>query len=195
MNTENRPTLPASQPARAGMIAAVYAALTVLCLTFLQGLAWGPVQLRLSEAVCVLALLTPAAIPGLTIGCIIANFIGIALSGSGALGLLDVVFGSLATLLGALWMRRFRDRTGIALLGPVLANALIVPAYLPLVLAALGFYTIPFTNIDLAGSWPLMYLFGFLAIGAGEALVVYALGLPLLRALRSTRLFEKDSRE
>jgi hypothetical protein len=92
-------------------------------------------------------------------------------------------------------MRRFRDRTGIALLGPVLSNALIVPAYLPLVLAALGFYTIPFTSIDLAGSWPLMYLFGFLAIGAGEALVIYALGLPLVRALRSSKLFAKDGED
>jgi uncharacterized membrane protein len=193
MKNENRSTLPASFPARAGMIAAVYAALTVLCLTLLQGLAWGPVQLRLSEAVCILAILTPAAVPGLTIGCVIANLIGLAINGFGVLGLLDVVFGSLATLLGALWMRRFRERTNVALLGPVLANALIVPAYLPLILAALGFYTIPFTDIDLAGSWPLMYLFGFLAIGAGEALVVYALGLPLLRALRNTRLFRQDS--
>jgi hypothetical protein len=74
----------------------------------------------------------------------------------------------------------------------VLANALIIPAYLPLILAALGFYTIPFTSIDLAGSWPLMYLFGFFAIGIGEAIVVYALGLPLLRALRSTRLLDNE---
>jgi uncharacterized membrane protein len=174
------------------MIAAVYAALTVLCLTLLQGLAWGPVQLRLSEAVCVLAILTPAGVPGLTIGCIIANLIGLVINGSGALGLLDVVFGSLATLLGALWMRRFRGRTGIALLGPVIANALIVPAYLPVILAAWGFYTIPFTSIDLASSYPLMYLFGFVAIGIGEALVVYALGLPLLRALKATRLFKSE---
>jgi uncharacterized membrane protein len=194
-NPKNRPSPPVSRAtrvARAGMIAAVYAALTVLCLTLLQGLAWGPVQLRLSEAVCVLAALTPTAVPGLAIGCAIANLIGIALTGSGALGLLDVVFGSLATLLGALWMRRFREHDGLALLGPVLANALIVPAYLPLILAAFGFYTIPFTNIDLAGSWPLMYLFGFVAIGLGEALVVYALGLPLLRALRATRLFNQE---
>jgi hypothetical protein len=89
-------------------------------------------------------------------------------------------------------MRRFRAHAGLALLGPVLANALIVPAYLPLILAAFGFYTIPFTNIDLAGSWPLMYLFGFVAIALSEALVVYALGLPLLRALRSTKLFAPE---
>jgi uncharacterized membrane protein len=178
--------------ARAGMIAAVYAALTLLTITLLQGLAWGPVQLRISEAVCVLALLSPAAIPGLTIGCLLANLLAIALTGSGVMGLLDVVFGSLATLLGALWAWRWRKRTGIALLGPVLANALIVPAYLPAILAAYGFYTIPFTTIDLVGSYPLMYLFGFVATGIGEALVVYVLGLPLLKALQRTALFGDD---
>ena len=178
-------------PARAGMIAAVYAALTVLCLTLLQGLAWGPIQLRLSEAVCVLAILTPAAVPGLTIGCLLANLIGMALTGSGVLGLLDVVFGTLATLIGALWMRRFKEHVGLALLGPVLANALIVPAYLPVILAAYGFYTIPFTDIDLAGSYPLMYLFGFFAIAFSEAVVIYGLGLPLLRALRNTRFLRE----
>ncbi len=182
-------------PARAGMIAAVYAALTVLCLTLLQGLAWGPVQFRLSEAVCVLALFTPAAVPGLTIGCIIANLLGIALNGTGVFGLLDVVFGSLATLLGALWMRRFRNRVGLALLGPVLANALIVAAYLPVILAAFGFYTIPFTDIDLMGSYPLMYLFGFITIGIGEAIVVYALGLPLYQALKNTPFFKREAEE
>jgi uncharacterized membrane protein len=175
------------------MIAAVYAALTILCLTVLQGLAWGPVQFRISEAVVVLALLTPAGVPGLAIGCVLANLAGLALSASGALGLLDVVFGSVATLLGALWMRRFKQNTGLALLGPVIANALIVPAYLPLILEAYGFYTIPFTTIDLAGSYPLMYLFGVLAIGIGEALVIYGLGLPLLKALKNTTLFKKEN--
>ena len=178
--------------ARAGMIAAVYAALTLLTLTLLQGLAWGPVQLRISEAVCVLALLTPSAIPGLTIGCVIANLIGIALTGSGALGLLDVVCGSVATLLGAMWAWKMRKRPGIALLGPVIANALIVPAYLPVLLSAYGFYTIPFTEIDLVGSYPLMYLFGVVTVGLGEALVVYALGVPLLRALRRIGIFAEE---
>ena len=180
-------------PARAGMIAAVYAALTVLCLTLLQTLAWGPVQLRLSEAVCIFALLTPAAVPGLAIGCFLANLIGMALTGTGVLGLLDVVFGTLATLLGALWMRRFKDRVGIALLGPVLANALIIPAYLPVILAAYGFYTIPFTTIDLVGSYPLMYAFGFVAIAIGEAIVIYGLGLPLYKALRNMEFFKKEA--
>ena len=173
-----------SYTAHAGVIAAIYAVLTVLTLTLFQGFAWGPIQLRISEAVCVLALVVPSAIPGLTIGCILANLVGIALAGSGALGLLDVLLGSLATFLGALWVWKMRARPGIALLGPVVANALIVAAYLPLLLGAYGFYTIPFTDIDLVGNYPLMYLFGVIAVGIGEALVVYALGLPLLRALK-----------
>jgi len=174
--------------AQAGIIAASYAALTLLCLGLLQGLAWGPVQLRVSEALTVLALFTPAAIPGLTIGCILANLLGMAINGSGPVGLLDVVFGSLATCLGAIWMWHFRSRQALALLGPVAANALIIAAYLPVLLAALGFYTIPFTNISLSGSWPAMYAFGAVAIAIGEALVVYALGWPLASALKKSGL-------
>ena len=170
--------------AQTGMIAALYAAATLIALLLLQGLAWGPVQFRISEAVCVLAAFTPAAIPGLTLGCALANLINIAVSGTGALGLLDVVFGSLATCLGALWCWRLREHPKLALLGPVLANALIVPAYLPLMLQGLGYYTIPFTSINLDGMYLPMYLFGAVATGAGEALVVYALGYPLFKALR-----------
>ena len=115
--------------ARAGIIAATYAAATLVTLLFLQGLAWGPVQFRISEAVCVVAILSSASVPGLTVGCVIANLFNVAINGTGALGMLDVVFGSLATLLGALWCRRFRNRPAFALFGFVLANALIVPAY------------------------------------------------------------------
>lgn len=170
--------------ARTGMIAAVYAAATLVALLALQGLAWGPVQFRISEAVCVLALLTPNAIPGLTIGCALANLIALAINGTGALGLLDVVFGSLATCLGALWCWKMRGNPKVAVLGPVIANALIVPAYLPLLLQGMGFYTIPFTTIALDGAYIPMYLFGLIATGTGEALVMYVLGLPLLAALK-----------
>lgn len=176
--------------AEAGMIAAVYAACTLISIAFLQGLAWGPVQFRISEALVVLAVLTPAAVPGLTIGCIIANLANIVVSGTGALGLLDVLFGSAATLIGALWCRKFAQKPKVALLGPVLANALIVPAYLPILLQGLGFYTIPFTEISLDGAYLPMYLFGLVATGIGEAVVVYALGTPLLASLRSAGLFK-----
>lgn len=173
-----------SYVAEAGMIAAVYAACTLVAILFLQGLAWGPVQFRISEALVVLAVLTPAAVPGLTIGCVLANVANIVISGTGALGLLDVVFGSAATLVGALWCRKFADNPKVALLGPVIANAIIVPAYLPILLQGLGFYTIPFTTISLDGAYVPMYLFGLVATGIGEAVVVYVLGLPLLRALQ-----------
>lgn len=173
-----------SYVAQAGVIAALYAAATLVALLLLQGLAWGPVQFRVSEAVCVAALLTPAAVPGLTIGCIVANLISLAVNGTGALGLFDVVFGSLATCVGALWCWKMREHPKVALFGPVIANALIVPAYLPIILQGMGFYTIPFTSISLEGAYLPMYVFGVVATGIGEALVMYLLGLPLYAALK-----------
>jgi uncharacterized membrane protein len=174
--------------ARIAMIAAVYAAATLVCMLFMGSFSWGPVQLRVSEALCILALFTPDAVWGLSLGCALANLANIAFSGYGALGLFDVVFGSLATGVGAAVMWRLRARPALALLGPVLSNAAIVPAYLPLLLAGLGFYTIPFTSITFDSSWPLMYLFGFVATGLGEAIVLYVVGLPLYHALAKTQL-------
>ncbi len=178
----------AQRLARIGIIAALYAALTLAALLFLGGLAWGPVQFRISEAVVVLALFTADAIPGLTLVCFIANLANMVISGTGALGLLDVVFGSLATALGAWFTWKNRKNVPLALLGPVLANAVIVSAYLPILLQGLGFYTIPFTTIELDGSYPLMFLFGFITTGLGEAVVLYVLGAPLARALKHSPL-------
>lgn len=177
--------------ARIAMIAAVYAATTLVTMLFLGWMSWGPIQFRISEAITVLALFTADAIPGLALGCAIANVTNIALSGVGTLGVLDVVFGSFATALGAAFMWRFRKRPALAALGPVLANAIIVPAYLPIMLKGLGFYTIPFTSIDLEGSYVLMYLFGFVATGLGEAAVMYLLGLPLYRVLKHAPLADQ----
>ena len=147
---------------------------------------------RQSEALCVLALFTPAAVPGLTLGCAIANIANIALSGTGMLGMLDVVFGTLATFVGASITWKLRRRPAIALMGPVLANALIVPAYLPLLLQGIGFYTIPFTSISLDGTYPLMYLFGLVTTGLGEAVIMYLLGYPLARSLAKTPLIKRE---
>ena len=133
------PTAGARRVAHVGMIAALYAGLTLVTLLFLGSLAWGPVQFRISEAACALALLTADAVPGLALGCVIANLANIVLSGTGMLGMLDVVFGSLATALGAWFTWKNRRRPELALLGPVIANALIVPAYLPLMLQGIGF--------------------------------------------------------
>ncbi len=175
---------------RVGAIAALYAACTLVTMLFLGNLAWGPVQFRVSEALCVLALFTPHAVPGLTLGCALANIANIALSGAGMLGMLDVVFGSLATCAGAWFTWRMRKHPAIALLGPVLANAIIVPAYLPLLLQATGFYTIPFTSISLDGAWGLMYVFGLVSTGLGEAVIMYVLGYPLARSLARTPYFK-----
>jgi uncharacterized membrane protein len=172
--------------AQAGLVAAVYAALT-LAVTQVGGVfAWGPLQFRPSEAFTVVAALTPAAIPGLWLGAVLANLATAAQVG--AIGLLDVVFGSLGSLLGAMWTWRFRRNTPLALLGPVLANALIVPAYLPLMLRALGglegAYTLPGLGLDARGAYITMYVFGVVAIAITEAVVVYGLGWPLLLLLR-----------
>jgi uncharacterized membrane protein len=164
------------------MIAAAYAALTVLATQTMGFLAWGLVQVRVSEAMTVVAALTPAAIPGLFLGSVVANLVN--LGQTGPLGWFDVVFGSLGSLLGAWWTWRFRSRTAAALAGPVIANALIVPAYLPAILAASGLYRLPVFGIDLSGSWIGMYLFGVVSVGLGQALVVYTLGWLLLAALR-----------
>jgi uncharacterized membrane protein len=170
--------------AQAGVIAAVYAAATLAVLQMPAQLGWGPVQLRVSEALTVVALFTPAAVPGLALGTALANASLIAQVGP--VGLLDVVFGSLATLLGAAWTWRFRSRMALALAGPVVANALIVPAYLPAMLAALGFAQEPFFGIDLGDSWLVMYLAGVVAIALGQAIVLYGLGWPLALLMRRT---------
>ena len=99
-------------------IAALYIALTFLSSAL--GLSNGVIQVRFSEALCVLPIFTPAAIPGLFVGCFLANI----LTGS---VLVDVVFGSLATLLGAILTRVLRRKKFWAVLPPILSNALIIP--------------------------------------------------------------------
>lgn len=167
--------------ARAGMIAAVYAALTLPMLQHPIG--YGPVQVRLSEAVTVVALFTPAAVPGLALGAALAN--AFMLSQVGMLALLDVVFGSLATLLGAVWTWRLRRRPAIALLGPIVTNAVIVPAYLPIMLGAAGasFYTLPGLGTSVRGPIA-VYLFGMVGVGLGQLVAVFGLGWPLQATLR-----------
>ena len=104
--------------------------------------------------------------------------------------MLDVVFGSLATFLGALWCWKMRERPKLALLGPVIANALIVPAYLPFCCKAWA--TTPSVHVYRARrAVPAMYLFGVVATGLGEALVIYVLGLPLLSALKRFDVVKK----
>ena len=99
---------------------AVIAALYVVLTLVFAPISFGPVQVRIAEALCILPMFTPAAIPGLFIGCLIANFIG------GGI-MLDVIFGSLATLIGAVLGYMLRKNRWLVPLPAVLANTLIVP--------------------------------------------------------------------
>lgn len=102
---------------QAAMIAAIYVVLTYIFAPF----SFGEVQIRIAEALTILPLFTPAAIPGLFAGCLIGNILG------GAI-LPDIIFGSLATLIGAVLTYQLRNR--LPLLGtlpPILANTIIVP--------------------------------------------------------------------
>ena len=99
-------------------IAALYVVLTLISAAF--GLSSGAIQLRISEALCVLVAFTPAAIPGLTVGCLISNLIASA-------NILDIVFGTLATFLGALGGYYLRKRKWLITLPTLLSNVIIVP--------------------------------------------------------------------
>lgn len=105
----------------AALTAALYVALTCLCSAL--GLASGAIQLRFSEALAALCLFTPAAIPGLFVGCLISNFV------TGCIPW-DVALGSLATLIGSLGAYLLRKKPIPALFMPVIANTLIIPPVL-----------------------------------------------------------------
>ena len=152
---------------RAAVIAALYVVLTWFSALF--GLAGqNLIQVRLSEALCILPYFTPAAVPGLAIGCLISNL----LTGAHAL---DIVFGTLATLLGAIGTRALRKWRFLAPLPPILANTVIVPFVL----------RYAYLMVDVA--MPIL----FLSVAAGEIISVGVLGTLLLLALqkRSSYLF------
>ena len=148
------------------IIAAVYAVLTIV----LAPISYGPVQFRISEALTALPFLMPGTVWGVCIGCVIANLY----TGS----VLDIVFGSLATLLAGLLTARFGKKGNTVknrLLGclmPVLFNAVIVGAVL-----TWGYQFQQFPS-------PLKsYGFNALTVGLGEAAVLYLIGYTLLRQL------------
>ena len=143
----------------AAIIAAAYAALTLL-LPIPQ---YGGVQLRVAEAMTVLPFFFPEAIPGLAVGCFLANLLG-------SPYVLDWIFGTLATLLAALWTSRIKTRA-LAPLPPVVCNAVIVGAEIAY-----------FATLDGAAFWP-AYAFNALTVGLGEAIACFVLGTLLLRAL------------
>lgn len=151
---------------QAGIVAALYTVLT--CLVGAFGLANGAIQFRVSEALCILPVFMPAAVPGLTVGCLLSNIL------TGCLWQ-DILFGPVATLLGALgaWLLR-RLSPWLAPLPTVAANTLIVPFILAYAYHAEG---------------GLPYL--MLTVGIGEILSAYVLGMVLLLALRryGSRIF------
>ena len=153
--------------------AAVIAALYVVLVVIFNYISFGPIQFRVAEALTILPYFTPAAIPGLFIGCILANVIGGAVSW-------DIICGSIATLIGAVFTYLLRNKSKfLAPLPPVLANTIIVP-------------------------WVLKYAYGaeemvwFMAVtvGIGEILACYVLGMILLFALNKVRrqVFGEDNK-
>ena len=151
---------------QASLIAALYVVLTII--SNFAGLASGVIQLRLSEMLTILPVFTPAAIPGLAVGCAVANL-------ATGCALWDVAFGTLATTLGALgtyYIGRKYLYAGPAF--PIAANALIVPKVLQVVYGAEGTY------------WYFM-----LTVGIGEILSCGVLGIILYRVLRKTKIFEE----
>ncbi|HJC33959.1 MAG TPA: QueT transporter family protein [Candidatus Mediterraneibacter faecavium] len=146
--------------AQAAMIAAIYVVLTLIGASF----SYGEVQVRISEALTILPAFTPAAIPGVFLGCLISNILG------GCI-LPDIIFGSLATLAGAVftWMLRNKSKY-LAPLPPIIANVLVVPFVLKY-----GYMV------------PLPIPFMMLTVGIGEVISCGVLGLILYTALNRYR--------
>lgn len=140
------------------VIAAVYCALTLL----LAPISYGAWQCRVSEAMTMLPLLMPQAIPGLFVGCLLSNLLG------PSVGMLDIIFGSLATLIAAFGTWKLREQKWIAAACPVLANGLIVGAVV-------------------AYSYNLPLILTMIQVAVGEAVAVL-LGLLLVKALRKVDL-------
>jgi len=158
---------PAKKLAFAAIVAALYAVLSYFSGIF--GLAYGPIQCRVSEALCVLPFLFPETIWGLFVGCILSNLLS-------AYGVIDVVFGSLATLVAAVWTSRVKRRW-LAPLPPVICNAVIVGA------------VIAYSEAGSADSFAALWVYNGLTVGLGEAIACYVLGMILLTALPKIKFF------
>lgn len=157
--------------AEAGLIAAMYAALTLA----VPAASFGLMQFRVAELLTILPVYTPAAIPGLAVGCAVSNLVGLG-TGANPAGAWDILFGPLATLAAALLSYRLRGWRvkGLPLLAtlpPVLLNAVVVG--LELTIALFGF------------SWPL-YGVNALQVAAGQFLACTVCGLLLAAALERT---------
>ena len=144
---------------QAAVIAALY---TVLVIIF-NYCSFGPIQFRIAEALTILPYFTPAAIPGLFVGCLLSNILG------GA-AIWDIIFGSIATLIGAIGTYALRKNKWLAPLPPIIANTLIVPFVLKYAYGSEGIFA--------------MF---FVTIGASEFIVCGIIGMLLLFALNPVR--------
>ncbi len=158
----SNPSFTPRQMAAAAIIAAIYAGLTLL----LPVPQYGGVQLRVAEAMTVLPFLLPEAIPGLALGCFLANLLGSPMP-------VDWIFGTAATLLAAIWTSRLHNRY-LAPLPPVICNAVIVGAEIALFFMPEGSAFLP------------AFALNALTVGAGEAVACFVLGLPLLHWVSAT---------
>ena len=141
---------------QAAMIAAIYVVLTYVFAPF----SFGEVQIRIAEALTILPVFTPAAIPGLFVGCIVGNILG------GAI-LPDIIFGSIATLIGAFFTYQLRNKSRfLAPLPPIIANTVIVPFVL---------------RYGYGVALPIPFM--MLTVGVGEVIGCGVLGLVLYTAL------------
>lgn len=156
----------------AAVIGALYAVLTMI----LSPISYGPLQFRVSEVLCILPFFLPFTAWGLFFGCVIANLVS-------AAGILDVVFGSLATLLACLCMAKLGEKNtptnrALACLMPVLWNGVIVGATL---------------TVAIAGLNPIKDFGAFLVYGGqvalGELGVMFIIGLPLMSYLQKQKFF------
>ena len=162
---------PLRRLAEGGLIAAMYAALT-MALTFSS---FGVVQFRVAEMLTILPIFTPAAIPGLAVGCLVANLYGL-MTGANLIGVWDLVLGPLATLAAAILTRalgriRFKGLPVLATLPPVLLNA-----------AAVG-WELTFVLFDF--TWPL-YGINALQVALGQFAACTDCGLLLAAALEKS---------
>ncbi|MGN0660942.1 MAG: QueT transporter family protein [Oscillospiraceae bacterium] len=149
----------------AAMIAAIYVALTWLASVL--GLSSQAIQVRFSEALCVLPCFTSAAIPGLTIGCFVANLV------TGCMTL-DVILGTTATLIGAVGTYLLKKHKILMLIPPIMANTIIVPFVL-----------------KIAYQSPDAYWFMCVTVFIGEVISVGVLGMILYSALNKTKVFKR----
>jgi uncharacterized membrane protein len=153
---------------QAAIIAAVYSALVIVLTAILPFgfINFGDIQMRASEALTVLPYFTPAAVPGLFVGCMISNMVGAA---TGVNGAIDIAVGSLATLAAAYASYKLRGYKWLVPLPPVVINALVVGLELYWVMPRFAWWA------------------HVLLVGAGQAIACYGLGLPLLLLLEKRK--------